>query len=170
MLAPVTSVILRMFFPPGPMSANFLGIDLHRFDTGLVLTQLFSVSGLGLFHNGENLHAGLSHLFHRFLRDVKGQALNLEVELEARDTVPGSADLEVHVTKVIFGTDDVGEDDVLADVSLIIHLGYQPSGNSGNVCLLRGTPASISAREPPQTLAMEVEPLEDMISETTRIA
>ena len=103
---------------------------------------------------------GLSHLFHRFLRDVKGQALNLEVELEARDTVPGSADLEVHVTKVIFGTDDVGEDDV-ADVSLIIHLGYQPSGNSGNV-LAQGNPGVHQCKGTPQTLAMEVEPLEDM--------
>ena len=33
-----------------------------------------------------------------------------------------------------------------------------------------GTPASMSASEPPQTLAMEVEPFEVMISEIKRMA
>ena len=32
-----------------------------------------------------------------------------------------------------------------------------------------GTPASMSERQPPQTEAIEVEPLEAMISETTRM-
>ena len=35
---------------------------------------------------------------------------------------------------------------------------------------LMGTPASISARQEPQVEAMEEEPLEDRISDTTRIA
>ncbi len=33
-----------------------------------------------------------------------------------------------------------------------------------------GTPASIRARQPPQTEAMEEEPLDSLISETTRMA
>ena len=33
-----------------------------------------------------------------------------------------------------------------------------------------GTPASMRLRQPPQTEAMEVEPLDSMISDTTRIA
>ena len=33
----------------------------------------------------------------------------------------------------------------------------------------RGTPASISASEAPQTVAMEEEPLDSVISDTTRI-
>ena len=36
-------------------------------------------------------------------------------------------------------------------------------------CALIGTPASISARLPPQTDAIELEPLDSVISETTRI-
>ena len=34
---------------------------------------------------------------------------------------------------------------------------------------IKGTPASISARLPPQTEAIEVEPLDSMISQVTRI-
>ncbi len=34
---------------------------------------------------------------------------------------------------------------------------------------MMGTPASMRARQPPQMEAIEVEPLEAMISETTRI-
>ena len=37
-------------------------------------------------------------------------------------------------------------------------------------CLEMGTPASMSANEPPQTLAMEVDPFEDIISDTILIA
>ena len=33
---------------------------------------------------------------------------------------------------------------------------------------LMGTPASINAKEEPQTLAMELEPLDSVISDTTR--
>src|SRR2546422_6373107 len=36
-------------------------------------------------------------------------------------------------------------------------------------CALTGTPASISARLPPQTEAIDEEPLDSVISETTRI-
>jgi hypothetical protein len=35
-------------------------------------------------------------------------------------------------------------------------------------CAFSGTPASISARQPPHTLAIELEPLDSVISETTR--
>jgi hypothetical protein len=36
-------------------------------------------------------------------------------------------------------------------------------------CALSGTPASISASEAPQTLAIELEPFDSVISETTRM-
>jgi hypothetical protein len=44
----------------------------------------------------------------------------------------------------------------------------QTHGNAGNR-LGSGTPASISDSEVPQTVAMEDEPLDSVISETTRI-
>ncbi len=37
-------------------------------------------------------------------------------------------------------------------------------------CAFIGTPASISARQPAQTEAIELEPLDSVISETTRMA
>ena len=37
-------------------------------------------------------------------------------------------------------------------------------------CALVGTPASISARLPPQTEAIDDEPFDSVISDTTRIA
>ena len=35
-------------------------------------------------------------------------------------------------------------------------------------CALIGTPASISERHPPQTLAIELDPFDSVISDTTR--
>ena len=36
------------------------------------------------------------------------------------------------------------------------------------ICFLIGTPADIKAREDPQTVAIELEPLDSVISETNR--
>jgi hypothetical protein len=36
-------------------------------------------------------------------------------------------------------------------------------------CAFRGTPASINARQPPHTDAIELDPFDSVISETTRI-
>ena len=47
-------------------------------------------------------------------------------------------------------------------------LGHRAAGDSRNGAMI-GTPASMSARQPPQIEAIEVDPFEAMISETTRM-
>jgi len=67
---------------------------------------------------------------------------------------------------MIFPADDVGKQLVFgnaaADVSVQMPTLMPATGRT------IGTPASISASVPPQTLAMEVEPLDSMISLVTR--
>ena len=75
-----------------------------------------------------------SVLLDRFECDVEGETLDLEVELEAGDAVLGAGDLEVHIAEVVFRTEDVGEDDVLADLAVGIALGDETGGDTGARC------------------------------------
>jgi hypothetical protein len=74
----------------------------------------------------------------------------------------GAGDLEVHVAEVILVAEDVGEHREA--------LAFEDEAH-GDARHRRfsGTPASISASEVPQTVAIEDEPLDSVISETTRI-
>ena len=74
-------------------------------------------------------------------------------------SVPG--DLEVHVAEMILVAEDVGEHrEALA-------LEDEPHGDAGDR-RRSGTPASISASEEPHTVAIEEEPFDSVISDTTR--
>ena len=90
-------------------------------------------------------------------------ALDLDVHLQRGDAVAGAGDLEIHVAEVILVAEDVGE-----------HLearclpSTRPIATPATGALI-GTPASISDRLVPHTLAMELEPLDSRISETTRM-
>ena len=112
---------------------DFLGIYLHDLDLRGILAQFFTVAGLRGFHYFENFVSRLGHLRDGFLRDGEGQTVNLEVQLKPRDTLAGTAYLEVHVAEMIFSPDDVGEDDVLGDVSVIIAFGNESCGYSRDV-------------------------------------
>ena len=73
----------------------------------------------------------------------------------------GAGHLEVHVAEVVFGAQDVGEDG-----DLVAFLDQPIATPAQGACI--GTPASISASEPPQTVAIDDEPFDSRISETTR--
>ena len=85
--------------------------------------------------------------------------------MEAGDALAGAGDFEVHVAEVVFRAEDVRQQHALLAV---VRLGDQPMEMPATGDLI-GTPASISARQPPQTVAIEVEPLEDMISLVRRV-
>ena len=74
-----------------------------------------------------------------------------------------SGDFEVHVAVVVFCAGNVGQDGVL--ISFL----HQTHGHARHWCL-SGTPASINESEAPQTEAIEEEPLDSRMSETTRMA
>ena len=76
----------------------------------------------------------------------------------------GAGDLEVHVAEVVLVADDVGQEDMAAGLSSLTRPIEMPATGS-----LIGTPASIRPSVPPQTEAIELEPFDSRMSETTRI-
>ena len=91
-----------------------------------------------------------------------GDALDLDVHLQRSDAVGGAGHLEVHVAQVVFVTQDVGQH------GKAVAFLDQAHGDAAT-CAFMGTPASIIARQPPQTEAMDEEPLDSVISDTTRM-
>jgi hypothetical protein len=99
----------------------------------------------------------------RHLHDLLGDAGDLDVHLQRGDAVGGAGDLEVHVAEVVLVTEDVGQHREARRLPGSGPWRCRPPG------AFSGTPASISASEAPQTVAIEDEPFDSVISETTRI-
>ena len=93
-----------------------------------------------------------------------GDAADLDVHLQGGDALARAGHLEVHVAVMVFGAGDVGQDGVL------LAFLHQAHGDAGHRRRLIGTPASIRASEPPQTVAIDEEPFDSRMSETTRMA
>ena len=77
--------------------------------------------------------------------------------------VLGAGDLEVHVAEMVLVAEDVGEHGEAARLPGSGPWRCRPTGR------FSGTPASISASEEPHTVAIDDEPLDSVISETTRM-
>ena len=78
------------------------------------------------------------------------------------DAVLGAGHLEVHVAEMIFVAENVGEHREA--------LAFQDEAHGdARDRRFSGTPASISASEVPHTVAIEDEPFDSVISDTTRI-
>jgi hypothetical protein len=58
----------------------------------------------GSVHDVENLETRLTSLVERRCENVGGNAVDLGVELQCRDGIRRTGDLEVHVTEGVFGT------------------------------------------------------------------
>ena len=76
-------------------------------------------------HDVQNLETGHLGLMQRLGQNFGGQAVDLGVELQRSYGVGRTGHLEVHVTERVFGTEDVGQRDVLAAVV------YQTHRNTG---------------------------------------
>ena len=96
------------------------------------------------------------------LHDLLGDALDLDVHLQRGDAGGGAGDLEVHVAEVVFVAQDVGEH------GEAVAFPDQAHGDAGHVGL-EGDAGIHQRQEPPQTEAIDEEPLIPVISETTRI-
>ena len=114
--------------------ADLVWIDLDGVDAWCVLAEVGTALWKVLAHDREDLHACGGVLLDRFECDVEGETLDLEVELEAGDAVLRARDLEVHVAEVVFRAEDVGEDDVLADLAVGIALGDEADGDTCARC------------------------------------
>jgi hypothetical protein len=156
----------RMFLPPGPISAPILSTGIFTvmmrgacgFDSG----ARFGQHCQHLFHDG---HARHLRLFERFLHHLRAQAADLDVHLQGGDARRRSSHFEVHVAEVIFGALNVGQNLVTTGAGQISVINPIATPETG---ALIGTPASINASVEPQTEPIEVEPLDDKASDTTR--
>jgi hypothetical protein len=83
---------------------------------------LSSLRGLGngLGHFAQDGEAGDAGLFNRFSHDGMGQALQLEIELEAGDAFFGAGDFAIHVAIRVFPADDVGEELVFGNALIAL--------------------------------------------------
>ena len=90
-------------------------IDLDRLNPGSVLREVFPGRIERTQHGLEDLDPGFAGLVNGDLGDFERQPVDFEVELEAGDALGGAGQLEVHVTEVIFFTQDVGDGRPLRD-------------------------------------------------------
>ena len=115
-------------------------------------------------HLVEDVQPAAARLVERLAHHLGGDAADLDVHLQRGDAVGRAGDLEVHVAVVILGAGDVGRGPRTCRSS-------RPSPGPSRCrrpALLSGTPASIIASDPPQTDAIDEEPFDSRMSETTR--
>ena len=93
---------------------DLVGRDLDADDLGRCLGELGAWAVECLGHDPEDLQSGVTGLIQRRCQDIGGDAVDLGVELQRRDHVGGTGDLEVHVAEGVLGSEDVGEGGVLA--------------------------------------------------------
>jgi hypothetical protein len=109
MSAPVSSWIWLMILPLGPMTSPILSIGtLTVMMRGRERAHLVGgVDGLG--HDVEDVQARLLGLGERRGEHRGRDPVQLGVELDRRDELPGAGDLEVHVAEGVLRTEDVGQ-------------------------------------------------------------
>jgi hypothetical protein len=144
--------------------ADLVGVDLDGDEARGVRRDLGARRGDHLLHLLDDLEPALAGLLEDLLDLVEVQAAGLEVELDAGDALAGAGDLEVHVAEEVLLADDVGDEQLVLAVLVGEAADEMPATGA-----LIGTPASISARHPPQTEAIDDEPLDSVMSLTMRM-
>ena len=94
--------------------ADLVDRDLEANDLRSVLVDLRARFSDCFGHIGQHLHASIECLLKSSSKNVGRDAVDLGVHLQCSYEVSCTADLEVHVAHGIFGTEDVGDRDVLA--------------------------------------------------------
>ena len=117
-----------------------------------------------LFHGVQNLQTSRLGLGQRFAHHRDADAQNLDVHLQRGNARARAGHLEVHVAVMIFGAGDIGQDRHI----LVAFATTRPIAMPAHGAFI-GTPASISASEPPQTVAIEDEPFDSRMSDTKRM-
>ena len=122
------------------------------------------------FHGFQNMDARIAGIFQSLGQNFHRKAVNFHVHLHARHTIVCSGNFQIHVAVVVFGALDIGEDFeifyVRCAVSVRSH--HEPHRNTCGG-FLQGHARVHERKDDAQTVAIEDDPLEDMISETTRM-
>ena len=66
--------------------------------------------------------ARLSRRFDRFLHDIHRKALELKVQLKARDAFLGASYFAIHVAERIFPAHDISEDTMIGDFTVLVEI------------------------------------------------
>ena len=98
---------------------NFVGRNFERKHTRRIFAEIISRSSDSCFHIVENLQPSNSSLLESLFHDLESNSLYLDVHLQCSDTFSCTCNLEVHVTRVVFSTLNVGKDSVVVDVVLV---------------------------------------------------
>src|SRR6266704_2416276 len=100
--APVSATMPLIVLPPGPISAPIF--------SGLIL--IVSIRGACFFRP-----------LNRLGQDFVADAGQFQVELITGDAIVGSTEFEIHVTEMVFRTNDIGEQFVALQLSIFAVLG-----------------------------------------------
>ena len=111
------------------------GIDLDRRDARCVIGHLRPRLGDRCEHRLEDRDARPLRLLERGAHDLLRHAGDLDVHLQGGDPVPRAGHLEVHVTEVILGTLDVGEDDVVVTLFHEAHRDTRDGRRDRHACV-----------------------------------
>ena len=112
--------------------ADLLRVDAEADDAGGVLAHLGARGREHGFHGLEDIEARDAGILDGLGEDLDRKALELEIELEARDPLLSACDLAVHVAEVVFPPDDVGEELVAGDLAGIVVLGADADADAAD--------------------------------------
>ena len=100
---------------------NHILRDIHGLDARHKLLIIGARLGDGLSHLVEDVQTALTGLLQGLGQNLVGEAINLDVHLAGGDTVAGASNLEVHVAKVVFVAEDVGQNGVFSSFAVANH-------------------------------------------------
>ena len=87
---------------------DFLGVNLESNQARRVFRHFFTAFGDYLGHLTENGHAAFFCLIECFTHDFSGNAINLDIHLQCGNTFGSTGNFEVHITEMIFITQNIG--------------------------------------------------------------
>ena len=95
--------------------ADFIGWNLQRFDLGRVFAK--ALRGRQRFvHFTQDMQAAIAGLSQSLGHNLGRDACDLDVHLHRGDAVGGACNLEIHIAKVIFVAQDIGQNGIAAIV------------------------------------------------------
>jgi hypothetical protein len=161
-LAPVASWMPRMVLPLGPMTSPIL--------SGLIC--MVKIRGAYLLRSGRAMGSTLAISFRMCSRPFRAFSSACSMILSSRPSILMSIWIEVMPFSVPATLKSISprwssEPRMSVRMATLAPSLMSPIATPAQGAFI-GTPASISAREPPQTVAMDDEPLDSRISETTR--
>ncbi len=109
--------------------ADLVGRNLEREHSRCVLAEIISGCRDSCFHIVENLQSSDPSLLKSLRHDLERDSLYLNVHLQCGNTFSCPCNLEVHVTRVVFRTLDIGKNCVLGFVVLVCDESHCDTGD-----------------------------------------